>query len=69
MGILPEEFLSDDNRWQEPHKELQADTVRDFWVDLFGIIDKRLIELDSRVKQLEEKLNDSEQHSAEVNSY
>ncbi len=69
MGILPEEFLSDDNRWQEPHKELQADTARDFWVDLFGIIDKRLIELDSRVKQLEEKLNDSEQDSAEVNSY
>ena len=69
MGILPEEFLSDDNRWQEPHKELQEDTVIDFWVDLLGIRDKILIDLESRIKQLEEKLNDSEQDSAEVNSY
>ena len=65
MGILSE----NDNRWQEAHVEFQVDLTKDILESPFEIIAKRLIQLDNRVKQLEEKLNDLEEDSAEVNSY
>lgn len=69
MGIIPDEYLIDYNKYKEPRKELQVDLAKDILESPFEIIAKRLIQLDNRVKQLEEKLNDLEQDSAEVNSY
>lgn len=69
MAIIPDEYLVDFNKYKETHKEFQVDLTKHILESPFEIIAKRLIQLDNRVKQLEEKLNDLEEDSAEVNSY